>query len=89
MFRRTACHLGHETDSENLFSQTKHRTDPNMKPSFLRVLTKTSANRHKYNPSVQAVWDRYQSKFKGCATYPSDESSAESSDPNSDSESDD
>ena len=36
---------------------------------------------------VQAVW--YQSKFKGGATYPSDESSAESSDSMSDSESDD
>jgi hypothetical protein len=69
VFRQTASHLPSEGNSEQLFSQAKHRADPNRTASNLRLLTKTAANKHKYKPAVAAIWKRYQEKYKGLPTH--------------------
>ena len=72
IFKQTACHMGHEGDCEQFFSTAKHRSDPNMKQSFLRHLAKTAKNKHMYNPSAKDVWRKYKSFFSTCDTHPSD-----------------
>ena len=86
VFRKTACHLPHEGNVEQLFSMAKGISDCNMKSLFLRLLTKIKANKKRYKPSSKRVWDRYCQKFRGCrnnfssASGESDESGSSSSD---------
>ena len=46
---RTALSLPHEGNCEHLFSGAKHRSYPNMNPSFLRILTKINQDRFEQN----------------------------------------
>jgi hypothetical protein len=78
VFMQVSSDLPHEGNAENIFSGAKHRSDPNMQPSMLRLLTKTSANKSKYKPSASTIWARYQEKYKGLSCYVNDESSDDS-----------
>jgi len=85
VFRQCASHLGHETNVEQLFSGAKHLSDPNMLPSFLKNLTKISANKSKYKPSVEQIWHMYQSKYSGLRNYENNDSDSSSDSDTSDS----
>lgn len=79
VFRQCASHLGHEANVEQLFSGAKHLSDPNMLPSFLRNLTKISANKSKYKPSEEQIWSMYQSKYSGLRNYENNDDNSDSS----------
>ena len=78
VFMQVSSDLPHEGNAKNIFSGAKHRSDPNMQPSMLRLLTKTTANKSKYKPSASTIWARYQEKYKGLSCYVNDESSDDS-----------
>ena len=90
VFRQSSSLLCHEGNVEQVFSIAQHNSDPNMRPSMLRLLTKTGINKSKYKPTVAAIWKRYQEKYKGLATCFNSESDVDSdldSSQNSDSDS--
>jgi len=65
VFKQVSSHLGHEGNSEQLFSSSGRLSDDNgrMDPHRLAVWTSIGVNRHVYQPSVQEILKRYMLKF--------------------------
>ena len=76
VFKQVSSHLGHEANSEQLFSRSGKLSDDNgkMDPHRLAVWTSIGVNRRVYEPSVQQIMERYFLKFsKGGKTVHDDD----------------
>ena len=62
---KSGSHLGHEANSEQLFSRSGNLSDDNgkMDPHRLAVWTSIGVNRNVYEPRVKEIMDRYFLKF--------------------------
>lgn len=59
VFKRTACHLPHEANVEQVFSRAGNLSDPNMDPEFLAFLTMIAVNHKAFWPMVDAIKQKY------------------------------
>jgi hypothetical protein len=76
VFKQVSSHLGHEANSEQLFSQSGKLSDDNgkMDPHRLAVWTSIGVNRSIYEPSTKQIMERYFLKFsKGGKTVHDDD----------------
>ena len=64
-FKQVSSHIGHEANSEQLFSGAGKLSDDNglMDPHRLAVWTSIGANRSVYEPSTKQIMERYFLKF--------------------------
>ena len=62
VFKRTACHLPHEANVEQIFSRA---ADPNLDPAYLAILVKVGFNKKAHTPSIAAVKEKYYEMFRG------------------------
>ena len=65
VFQRTACHLPHEGNCEQVFSSEGNLSNPNMEPEFLAFLRMIAVNRKAFMPTVEAIRDKYYQMFRG------------------------
>lgn len=56
VFKRTACHLPHEANVEQVFSRAGNLSDPNMDPEYLAFLTMIAVNKSVFWPTVAAYY---------------------------------
>ena len=64
-FKRTACHLPHEGNCEQVFSSAGNLSAPNMEPEFLAFLRMIAVNRKAFMPPVETIKDKYYQMFRG------------------------
>ena len=67
-FKQTACHIPHEGNVEQTFSRAGLLADPNMAPHRLANLVTIGVNKKSFNPSVDAIKDKYFLMFRGDQT---------------------
>ena len=65
IFKRTACHLAHEGNVEQVFSRSENLSDPNMDPEYLAFLTMIAVNRSAFWPTKEAITGKYYEMFCG------------------------
>ena len=65
IFKQTASHLPHEAFVEQIFSRAGLLADPNLDPARLVCLVKVGFNKAAFNPSLDAIIDKYYELFRG------------------------
>ena len=65
VFKRTACHLPHEANVEQVFSRAGNLSDPNMDPEYLASLTIIAVNQKAFWPTDAMIKDKYYEMFRG------------------------
>ena len=79
VFKRTACHLPHEANVEQVFSRAGNLSDPNMDPEYLALLTIIAVNQKSFWPTLEAIKLKYYEMFRGKGGEGIDEESGGSS----------
>ena len=65
VFKRTACHLPHEANVEQVFSRAGLLSDPNLLPAHLANLVKVGFNKKAFEPLLAAIKDKYYALYRG------------------------
>ena len=73
VFKQVSGHLPHEANVEQYFSRAGSLSDPNLDPAHLGILTMVGVNSKRFKPSIEAIKERYYSKYRQGASSSQDD----------------